>query len=186
MLSNLVMYTALLTIPFFIREVQDGGHARIGLLLGVMSFLMAFLAPISGRLSDAVGRRGPAVAGAVLALAGAMLLVTGIDAGVSFATLASALALLGAGIGLGTGAATTAAIESVPRALAGSAAGTNSMMRYIGSIAGAGVIAGLLGGGDPIPSVEVFRAIFAVVASMALVAVISATAIHTRVGDDPG
>ena len=186
MLSYLVMYTALLTIPFFIREVQEGGHARIGLLLGAMSFLMAALAPLSGRLSDAVGRRGPAVAGAVLALAGALLLVTGIDAGVSFATLAGALALLGAGIGLGTGAATTAAIESVPRALAGSAAGTNSMMRYIGSIAGVGVIAGLLGGGEPVPSVEVFRAIFAVVASMALVAVISATAIHTRVGDDPG
>ena len=186
MVSNLVMYTPLLTIPFFIREVQHGGPARVGLLLGAMSVLMAVLAPFSGRLSDAVGRRWPALAGAVLALTGALLLVAGIDAGVSFAYLAVALALLGSGIGLGAGAATTAALEAAPRALAGSAAGTSSMMRYIGSIAGVGVLAGLLGSGDSVPSVEVFRAIFAVVASMALVAVIAATPIHTRVADEPG
>ena len=186
MVSNLVMYTSLLTIPFFVREVQDGGPATIGLLLGAMSFLMAALAPISGRLSDAVGRRAPAFAGAVLGFAGALLLVAGIDADVSFGYLAVALALVGSGIGLGGGAATTAAIEAAPRALAGSASGTNSMMRYIGSIVGAGVLAGLLGSGDGAPTVDVFRALFAVVAAMALVTVVSATAIHTRVEDEPG
>ena len=186
MVSNLVMYTSLLTIPFFVREVQDGGPATIGLLLGAMSFLMAALAPISGRLSDAVGRRAPAFAGAVLGFAGALLLVAGIDADVSFGYLAVALALVGSGIGLGGGAATTAAIEAAPRALAGSASGTNSMMRYIGSIVGAGVLAGLLGSGDGAPTVDVFRALFAVVAAMALVTVVSAAAIHTRVEDEPG
>jgi DHA2 family methylenomycin A resistance protein-like MFS transporter len=184
MVSNLVMYTSLLTIPFFIREVQDGGPARIGLLLGAMSFLMAALAPASGHLSDALGRRLPALAGATLGLGGSLLLVGGIGSDVSFAYLAVALALLGSGIGLGSGAATTAAIEAAPRALAGSAAGTNSMMRYVGSIVGAGVLAGLLGSGEPAPSVEVFRAVFAVVAAMALVTVLAASAIHVRVAED--
>lgn len=184
MLSNLVLYTSLLTIPFFIREVQNGSSGRVGLLLAVMSFLMAALALISGRLSDAFGRRPPALAGAGLALGGALLLVTGIDSDISFGYLAVALALLGAGIGLGTGAATTAAIEAAPRALAGSAAGTNSMMRYIGSIIGAGLLAGLLGSGDPIPGVDLFRGVFAVVAAMAIATVIAAWAIHTRLAGE--
>ena len=181
--SNLVMYTSLLTIPFFIREVQNGSSARIGLLLGAMSFQMAVLAPLSGRLSDAAGRRLPALAGAILTLAGALLVVAGIDADVSFAYLAVALALVGSGMGLGTGAASTAAIEVAPRALAGAASGTNSMMRYVGSIVGAGVLAGLLGSGGAAPGADVFRAVFVVVALMALIAVVSATAIHVRVRD---
>ena len=182
--SNLVLYTSLLTIPFFIREVQNGSAARIGLLLGAMTFLMAALAPVSGRLSDAVGRRLPALAGGALTLGGATLIVAGIDLEVSFAYLAVSLALLGAGIGLGTGAASTAAVVAAPRALAGSASGTNSMMRYIGSIVGAGVLAGLLGSGGPAPGVDVFRAVFAVVVVMAAITVVSATAIHVRVGDE--
>jgi EmrB/QacA subfamily drug resistance transporter len=183
MVSNLVLYTSLLTIPFFIREVQQGGAARIGLLLGAMTVLMAVLAPVSGRLADAVGRRLPALAGGALALGGALLVVAGIDADVSFAYLAVSLALLGAGIGLGTGAATTAAVEAAPIALAGSASGTNSMMRYIGSIVGAGVLAGLLGSAGGTPGVGVFQAVFVVVVVMAVITVVSATAIHVRAGD---
>jgi MFS family permease len=183
MVSNLVMYTSLLTIPFFISEVQGKGPASTGVLLGVMSFLMAAGSPLSGYLSDAVGRRPPALAGAVIALAGAVLLAAGITADVSFAYLAAALAMLGLGIGLGSGAAMTAAIESAPRALAGSASGTNSMMRYIGSIVGAGMLAGLLGG-EAIPGAGVFRLIFGVVTAMAIVAVVAASQIHRYAAED--
>ena len=183
MVSNLVMYTSLLTIPFFISDVQGKGSASTGLLLGVMSFLMAAGAPLSGYLSDAVGRRLPALVGAVIVLAGTVLLVVGIADDISFAYLAVALAMLGLGIGLGAGAAMTAAIESVPRSLAGSAAGTNSMMRYIGSIVGAGMLAGLLGG-EAIPGVGVFRLIFGVVTAMAMVTVVAASQIHRYAAED--
>lgn len=182
--SNLVLYTSLLTIPFFVSEVQGGGAARTGLLLGAMTVLMAALAPISGRLSDAAGRRLPSLAGGALSLGGASLVLAGIDTDVSFAYLAVALALVGAGIGLGTGAASTAAVEAAPVSLAGSASGTNSMMRYVGSIVGAGVLAGLLGSGGPIPDVDVFRAVFAVVTVMAMITVIAATSIHVHVQGD--
>lgn len=180
MVSNLVMYTALLTIPFFVSEVQGKGSAATGLLLGVMSFLMAAGSPVSGLLSDRFGRRPPALAGSVIVLVAVVMMVAGIASDTSFAYLAAALGLLGLGIGLGTGAAMTAAIESAPRALAGSAAGANSMMRYIGSIVGAGILAGLLGGGA-VPGVGVFRTIYVVLAVMAVVAVIAATQIHGHV-----
>ena len=84
----------------------------------------------------------------------------GLDEDVSFLYLAFGLALLGLGVGLGFGSATTAAIESAPRSLAGSAAGTNSMMRYVGSIVGAGLLAGVLNtSGASVPGLDTFRLI---------------------------
>ncbi len=179
MLTNLVMYTTLLTIPFFIREVQDKGSASVGLLLGAMSVLMAVMAPISGRLSDAFGRRWPAFVGSWLVLAGSLLIAFGLDTDVSFAYMATALAVLGCGVGMSFGPATTAAIESAPRALAGSAAGANNMMRYIGSIVGAGVLAGLLNtAAGSVPGIDVFRLTTALVAGMAALTVVTASMIH--------
>ena len=179
LLVNLVMYTMLLTVPFFIQEVQGRSPAMTGLLLGVMSVLMAVIAPISGRVSDAYGRRWPALAGACLALAAAIFLLTGLDEDVPVYYLAIGLALLGAGVGMGFGAATTAAIESAPRSLAGSAAGTNSMMRYIGSILGAGILVGILNtSGATVPGIGVFQAILAIVAGMAALAIVAGALIH--------
>lgn len=179
LLTNLVMYTTLLTIPFFIREVQEKGSGSAGLLIGAMSILMAVMAPISGRLSDAVGRRWPAFIGSWLVLAGSLLMVFGLDTDVSFAYMATALAVLGCGVGMSFGPATTAAIESVPRALAGSAAGANNMMRYLGSIVGAGVLAGALNtGAGSVPGIEVFRITTGLVAAMAALTVVTASMIH--------
>ena len=179
MLTNLVMYTTLLAIPFFIRDVQDGGSTRSGLLLGSMSILMAVVAPISGRVADAVGRRWPALAGSFCALAASVYLLVGLDEDVSFMYLAFGLALLGLGVGLGFGSATTAAIESAPKSLAGSAAGTSSMMRYVGSIVGAGLLSGILNtSGGSVPGIDTFRLIMGLVAAFAALSIISASQIH--------
>lgn len=192
--TNLAMYTTLLMIPFFIRDVQGKGSFRSGLLLGAMSVLMAFTAPIGGRIADAYGRRLPAQAGAVLMTAGALALLAGLHSDVSTAYLAACLALIGVGLGFGTGAAQTAAIESAPRSLAGSAAGTSSMMRYAGSILGAGVLAGVLrdsaaGHAD----ISTFRFVMMAVAGTAALAAAAATFIHrlpaavsSPVPGDPG
>ena len=62
------------------------------------------------------------------------------------------------------------------------AAGTNSMMRYLGSIVGAGLLAGILSTGaaddGAVPEIGVFRAVFIVVAVMAGLAIIVAFWIH--------
>ena len=179
MLSNLVMYTTLLTIPFFVREVQGGSVARSGLLLGAMSILMVVVAPISGRVSDAVGRRWPALVGSFVAFVAILYLLAGLTEDVSFGYVAIGLALLGVGLGLAFGPATTAAIESAPMRLAGSAAGTNSMMRYIGSILGAGILAGVLStGADTLPGLDTFRVILIVVAVFAALSIVAASQIH--------
>jgi EmrB/QacA subfamily drug resistance transporter len=178
LLSNLVMYTTLLTIPFFLKEIQQRGAGAAGLLLAALSVLMAALAPVAGRLADARGRRLPAMVGSVVILAGVALLLGGLSAGVAYGYLAASLAVLGLGMGLSTGPASTAAVEAAPRALAGTAAGTNSMMRYLGSIVGAGVLGAVLESGGGAPGVGVFRLIFATLLVLAALGVASTWFIH--------
>lgn len=182
LLTNLSMYTTLLMIPFFIREVQDKGTALSGLLLGAMSVLVAIVAPLGGRLSDAWGRRPSAQLGGALLVLGAAVLTAGLSVDVSPYYLAGCLALMGLGLGLGVGAANTAAVESAPRALAGSAAGTSSMMRYTGSVVGAGILAGVLNSDTAGGDVTTFRLVGLAVVATAVLALAASIFIH-RFGD---
>jgi len=178
MVTNLVMYTTLLAVPFFIAEVQQRGPGTAGLLLGGMSGLMAVLAPISGWVADVRGRRVPVLAGSAIALVAAVLLLVGLSPNVSTSYLAAALALLGVGVGLGNASA-TAAIEAAPIARAGTAAGTSSTMRYAGSIVGAGVLSGVLAQGSAgAPGVDVFRIVFGVIVICAALALVAAVYIQ--------
>ncbi len=185
LLTNLSMYTTLLMIPFFVRDVQGKSTELSGLLLGAMSVLVAITAPFGGRLSDAWGRRPSAQVGSVLMLIGSVALLAGLSRTVSPGYLAACLAVLGLGLGLGVGAANTAAVESAPRSFAGSAAGTSSMMRYVGSIVGAGILAGVLrdsngGGGD----VTTFQLVALAVVVTAALAVAASMFIHRFVATE--
>ncbi len=185
LLTNLSMYTTLLMIPFFVREAQGKSTELSGLLLGAMSVLVAITAPLGGRLSDAWGRRPSALVGAVLMLVASIALLAGLSATVSPAYLAGCLALLGLGLGLGVGAANTASVESAPRSLAGSAAGTSSMMRYVGSIVGAGILAGVLNDkSGTVGDINTYRLVMLAVVITAGLAVVASAFIHRFVAPE--
>ncbi len=179
LLTNLAMYTTLLMVPFLVKDVLGGGAGTSGLLLGLMALFMGLAAPVGGRLSDARGRRLVALTGGGLVLLAALSLVAVLGRGVETEHLAVLLSLMGWGVGMSTGAAQTAAIESAPRTMAGAAAGTSSMMRYVGSIVGAGVLAGSLqtSAGAP-PDAAAFGMLQTVIAVMAGAAVVAACLIH--------
>ena len=179
LLTNLAMYTTLLMVPFLVSDVLGGGPGASGLLLGTMALFMGLAAPLGGRLSDLRGRRLAAQVGGAMVLMAALLLVASLQAGVTFGQMAALLMMLGAGVGIGTGAANTAAIESAPRALAGAAAGTSSMMRYVGSIVGAGVLAASLNAGNGHkPDASTFVVLQLVITAMSGFAAVAACLIH--------
>jgi EmrB/QacA subfamily drug resistance transporter len=178
LLSNLVMYTTILAVPFFVEEVQGKSNLTTGTLLGAISIPVALLAPVGGYVSDGVGRRPPAVIGSVLIVVAVSALLLGMSRDVTYLFLAGALGLLGIGLGLSVGPASAAAIESTPREMAGAAAGTNSMMRYVGSIIGAGVLGTVLNTGDAAPGIDLFRLIFAVLVVMSVLATVCTLLIH--------
>ncbi len=158
--------------------MQNWGDAATGTLLAAMSLLMAFVSPLSGRISDRLGRRLPTLAGSLIVLVAVMLILAGLDRNVSYGYLAMSLAVLGLGVGLSFGAASTAALEAAPRELAGAAAGTNSMMRYLGSIIGVGILGAVLSSDAAVPGVGLFRLMFAVLAAAAALASVAAVFVH--------
>ena len=178
MFANLVMYTTLLTMPFFIEELLHGGKREMGAMLCMLSIVSAVLAPIAGRISDARGRRLPAQTGAFIMLGAVLALVISVSAGMSYVTLGACLTVLGCGLGLSFGPASTAAVESAPREFAGAASGTNSMMRYLGSIIGAGILGAVLSQDSGSPDIWVFRIIFIVLLVIAGLACASTFFIH--------
>ena len=174
MFSNLVMYTTLLAIPFFLVEVQGRDSGTSGALIGTMSVLLAVAAPFGGRVSDRLGRRTPALVGSVVVVIASGMLAAGVTPEVSVEFLTATLVLLGLGIGFGFGPATAAATESATPAEAGSAAGANSMMRYLGSILGAGILGAVLTDAGAAPDPGLFRDLFLVMLGVSLLASLSA------------
>jgi MFS family permease len=170
-LSNLVMYTILIAIPLYLADTRDTGDFTIGLLLFLMSVAIALASPAAGRLSDRVGSRTMVLAGASVMCAGATVLAFVLPTP-PLAVLAIPLMLVGLGLGLATAGQQSAALKSWPGAMAGSASGTLSMMRYVGSVTGTALLAALVPG-HPLSSE--FRTLFIVLAAFAAANVLAAS-----------
>jgi MFS family permease len=139
-LSNLAMYSVLLAIPLLWTRAGRPA-AEIGSMLGVMAAAMFIASPFGGRLADRFGRRWPTVTGlATLTLGAVQIALTGGDGALSVMV---GLALLGGGLGLASPGLQASALESVERQSAGAAAGAYSTSRYLGSIVGSALLAGL-------------------------------------------
>ena len=160
-LSNLAMYTLLLSVPILLDARPDVSAFETGLVLTALSASMIVLAPVGGLLADKFGRRAPSVTGLALATLGtAPIALAGADVGIP--TLIGGLAVVGIGLGVANPGLQTTAVESVSRRRAGMAAGLYSTSRYLGSIVGSAILTGLLvtRGGDVAGLDTVFVIVF--------------------------
>jgi DHA2 family methylenomycin A resistance protein-like MFS transporter len=161
-LSNLAMYTVLLAIPMLWAHAGRPA-AEIGALLGVMAAAMFVASPVGGRLADRFGRRWATGAGLTLLTLGALQIALTGAAGTQGIVLG--LAALGGGLGLAMPGLQASALEAVERRSAGAAAGAYSTSRYLGSIVGSALLAGLTGRAEPMD--ETIGLIFVVVVAAA-------------------
>lgn len=155
-LGNLVMYSMLVSIPVYARDIRDSSDGTVSALLFLMSAGTVILGPVAGGFADRVGTRLPILAGSVILVISAAGLAAMIGTGPALA-LALPLGLVGAGLGVSQAALSSAALQAWPPAVAGSASGTFSMMRYVGSITGVAIIAAILGAH---PDVGSFRVLY--------------------------
>ena len=175
-LTNLVMYSFLVAIPLYLADIRDVSDQAISLVLFALSAAMIAVSPLGGMIADRIGRQPPVIGGSLLifgATIGMVALFTDPP------MVALVLPLMGVGLGLGiSGAArSSAALEAWPRSVAGSVSGTFSMTRYVGSVAGAAIIAALLGAN---PDEAAFRILFVVIVAFALLNVIASFGIRDR------
>ncbi len=172
-LSNLAMYSTLLTVPILLSRRGGWSSAKIGALLVMLSGAMVVCSPLGGRLADRVGRRWPTVIGLALLTLGVLPLALA-SGGIAVPLLIGSLGVAGLGLGLSSAGMQTAAIEAVGPREAGVASGVFSTSRYFGSIVGSSLLAGLLGtaGGGG------FRIVFIMVAAAALLSALVALALR--------
>jgi MFS family permease len=148
-LSNLAMYVTLLAQPAWLARLPGWTSAGSGLALATLSAGSVIFAPIGGRLTDRYGRRRPVVVGLALLAGGLapLALVAGDPSAAHLAAVLAGLALAGMGLGLSSAGLQTSAVESVEAREAGVASGVFSTSRYLGSIVGSSLLAGLIDSG---------------------------------------
>ncbi len=173
-LANLVMYTTLIAMPLYLRDIDGRGDGFVGFALFVMSVAMVVVSLFGGRLADRIGSRPVLFAGSASLIVAAV----GIAAAIGEAPVAVVVGLLGL-IGLGSGLLsapqTAVALSSIPASIAGSASGSFSMLRYVGSVLGAAVLAAVLGGQS---SIGEFHLLFAILAAIAVINLATAVAVR--------
>lgn len=130
--SNFALYTVLLVLPTLLVD-QGWAGASIGLATSGLTAGVLILGPVGGTLGDRRGRVQPIVAGLAVVVVGAGLLA--LDPRSAGLLVAGPL-VMGFGLGLAGASLQAAAMDAVPQAVAGSAAGLYSASRYVGSIAG--------------------------------------------------
>ena len=173
-LSNLAMYTLLLSVPILLAGRVDSSSLETGMVLTALSASLIILAPFGGLLVDRLGRRVPTVFGLTILTVGTVpIALAGAD--IALPTLVGSLAVVGIGLGMATPGMQTSAVESVPQAQAGMASGLFSTSRYLGSILGSAILVMLLeanrsevGGLDTVFAVVLVAALLATVASFGL------------------
>jgi EmrB/QacA subfamily drug resistance transporter len=148
LLSNLAMYTVLLSLPIFLTRRAGWDTRQTGLLLAGLSLQMIVFSPLGGRLTDLRGARVPAVAGAGLTVL-AMLPLLSVSASWTWPLFLAVLIVFGIGMGLSSAPVQASAVLAVSTGLAGQASGLFSTMRYFGSITGTTLMAVILTGDTP-------------------------------------
>src|ERR1700728_4308385 len=136
------MYVLFTTVPQFVETpVKDhyGFGASVtqsGLDLLPFAAAMLFIAPLTGRLSAALGGRRVLLAGCVFSCSAYVELV--FWHAQTWQVMLSA-GLLGVGIAFGFAAMSNLVVEAVPQSQTGVATGMNTNIRNIGGAVGAGI-----------------------------------------------
>ena len=117
---------------------------KTGLVLTTMTFGMIVMSVVAGRMLDCHGRKLPTAVGLVISAIGAApIAILGAD--ISVAALILGLIFVGIGLGLAMTGLQTTSVESVEDHQVGAAAGVYATSRYMGSILGSAIIAGVIG-----------------------------------------
>ncbi len=178
-LTNLVMYSFLVSLPLYLVDLRGVSDQVVSLVLFSLMAAMIALSPVGGALTDRVGRR-PLLLGGGFAIAAATVALMLLFEDPPLAAIIGPLVGVGIGLGISGPARSSAALEAWPRDVAGSVSGTFSMMRYAGAIIGAAVIAALLG---PDPGEGAFRLLTVVLAGAAIANIFVSLEIRDRPGE---
>jgi len=137
------LFSATFLLPFVLEDGAGFSPLEAGLLLTPIPITTAFVAPLSGSLSDRIGSRLPASLGIAVMAAG-LLSLTQLPAAFAIGDLVWRLVLIGLGQGLFMSPNTSAVLGSVPPSRLGTASGTLAHARIDGQSLGIAASAAII------------------------------------------
>jgi MFS family permease len=180
------MFAMFVTLPQFTETPSHIGYGfgasvtQSGLYLAPFAAAMVIVAPLTGRLSKAVGSKMVLVTGSLIT--GSSYLVLLLDHTQQWSIYA-ATGLLGIGIAMGFASMANLIIEAVPAEQTGIATGMNTNIRNVGAALGSGIATSLVVSGmlaDGVPKEHGYMLAFAVSGLALVVAALAALAIPKR------
>jgi MFS family permease len=180
------MFAMFITLPQFTETPLRAGYGfgasvtQSGLYLAPFAAAMVVFAPMTGRLSKAVGSKMVLVAGSLFCASSYLLLVL---AHTQQWSIYTATGLLGIGIALGFASMANLIIDAVPAEQTGVATGMNTNIRNIGAALGSGIATSLVVSGllpDGFPKEHGYLLAFAVSGLALVVAALAALTIPKR------
>ncbi len=180
------MFAMFVTLPQFTQTPTRAGYGfgasvtQSGLYLAPFAVAMVIFAPMTGRLSKAIGSKMVLVTGSLVCASSYLLLV--LDHTQQWSIYAAS-GLLGIGIALGFASMANLIIEAVPAEQTGVATGMNTNIRNIGAALGSGIATSLIVSGllpDGFPKEHGYMLAFAVSGLALVVAALAALTIPKR------
>lgn len=142
-LQAFTQFGLLVSLPFFLIEVNRVDSRLAGLIIMSMTLIMAITSPFAGRLTDQYGSRAISRTGVLFVLAATLpffaLRFFPLQ-GATWGLFIVGLVLFGLGFGLIQSSATVAVLHAVPKALTSAASGFFHMLRFISGALGSTVI----------------------------------------------
>ena len=140
---SFAMFAVFFFLALYMQNIRGYSPLETGVRFLPTTLTVMVCGPLSGRLADRIGPRTPLVIGLTL-VAISLAWQSRIDINTSYAYLAPAFVLLGAGMGFTMSPMSTAAMNAVDRTKAGVASGTLSMTRMVGSTFGVAALGALV------------------------------------------
>jgi EmrB/QacA subfamily drug resistance transporter len=137
-LNYLCIYTITFLLPFYLLQGRNFTPTQTGLILTSMPIVMAFVAPISGTVSDRIGTRIPALIG-MAGLAAGLYSLSSLGPTTTPTQIALRLSLVGLGTGIFISPNTSALMGAAPKSRQGIAAGILATSRNFGMVMGVGL-----------------------------------------------
>lgn len=145
--SMLIIFTCVATgmvlIPFFLQNILHLQPLEIGLVLITIPICTMLTAPLSGRISDAIGYRLLTIVGSSLFIIG-MFWISGLNQDSTQWDIVARLAVIGLGVGLFQAPNASAMMSAVPKRLIGVASGLMAVARNLGITGGVALSTAIL------------------------------------------
>lgn len=137
-ISFVVLFMNTMLMPFYLQHILNYQPSQVGLMMSAFPIVMAFVAPISGHISDRIGPVILTTSGLTIIALGLLYLTTVSAASTVWQILPGPL-LMGLGSGLFQSPNNSSVMSSVPKTKLGLAGGLNALVRNLGMVVGIAV-----------------------------------------------